>query len=85
MISNMGMGDKIASVTTINTPHHGSITVDKLLVVPDVLIRIGCKCTDLWMRILGDKKPDTEGENDGISDIVDFYEGVVRELAEMGY
>lgn len=44
-----------------------------------------CKCTDLWMRILGDKKPDTEGENDGISDIVDFYEGVVRELAEMGY
>lgn len=31
-----GMGDKIASVTTINTPHHGSITVDRLLVVPDV-------------------------------------------------
>ena len=182
VISTMGMGDKIASVTTINTPHHGSITVDKLLVVPDVLIRIGCKCTDVWMRILGDKKPDTyaaiqafrtnkaeefnqqnpdvagiyyqsyafvmkhafsdifmcwtypvvylfEGENDGllppratewtnfrgiyrsnsgrgishcdqvdmrrwrltkktgdgISDIVDFYEGVVRELAEMGY
>lgn len=27
----------------------------------------------------------TKKTGDGISDIVDFYEGVVRELAEMGY
>ncbi len=59
VISTMGMGEKIASLTTINTPHHGSITVDKLLIVPDILVRFGCKCTDVWMWILGDKNPDT--------------------------
>lgn len=58
-ISTLGIGDKIASVTTINTPHNGSLTVDALLKVPDVLIRLGSKCTDIWMRILGDRKPNT--------------------------
>jgi len=60
-ISTLGMGKWIASVTTMNTPHNGSETVDALLKLPDFLIRIGCKCTDLWMRILGDRKPDTYG------------------------
>lgn len=59
VISSLKMGDKIASVTTMNTPHNGSLTVDALLKVPDILIRVGSKCTDLWMWILGDKKPDT--------------------------
>lgn len=58
-ISTLGIGDKIATVTTMNTPHNGSLTVDALLKVPDVLIRIGSKCTDIWMGILGDKQPDT--------------------------
>lgn len=58
-ISTLGIGDKIASVTTLSTPHNGSLTVDTLLKVPDILIGFGCKCTDIWMRILGDKKPDT--------------------------
>lgn len=58
-ISTLGIGTKIASVTTMNTPHHGSQTVDALLQVPDGLIRFGCKCTDIWMRILGDREPDT--------------------------
>lgn len=59
VISTLGMNDVIASLTTINTPHHGSLTVDALLRVPDILIRIGCTWTNIWMRILGDKKPDT--------------------------
>ncbi|MCM1494891.1 MAG: hypothetical protein NC089_03740 [Bacteroides sp.] len=58
-ISTLGIGERIASLTTINTPHHGSLTVDALLKVPDVLIRFGSWCTDIWMRILGDKQPDT--------------------------
>ena len=181
-IAKYGLGEKIASVTTISTPHHGSVTVDKLLKLPDFLVRLVAKCTDVAFRILGDKKPDTykvfklfttdearrfnekypdadgtyyqsyafvmsspfsdifmwfpslvvwmvEGANDGlltpasvkwgnfrgiirsnnrrgishcdevdlrrcrlnrkkgdgVSDITDFYEGVVKELAEMGY
>lgn len=58
-ISSLGMGDKIASLTTLSTPHHGSVTVDKLLRLPDILVRFAGKCADLWMRICGDKKPNT--------------------------
>ena len=49
----------IASVTTINSPHHGSKTVDLLLKFPDWLVRIAGACTDLVFRILGDKEPDS--------------------------
>ena len=58
-ISKYGLGEKIASVTTVNTPHHGSVTVDKLLKFPDFLIRIVAKCTDIVFKVLGDKKPDS--------------------------
>lgn len=34
-------------------------TVDKLMKLPEGLIRFGCKATGLWFRILGDKSPDT--------------------------
>lgn len=58
-ISGLGMGDRIASLTTLSTPHHGSTTVDKLLRLPDILVRFVGKCADLWMRLCGDKKPNT--------------------------
>ena len=59
LISGMGYGSKVASLTTLATPHHGSKTVDRLMKFPDGLIRFGCKCVDLWYRILGDQEPDT--------------------------
>ena len=58
-ITEYGLGEKVASVTTMSTPHHGSITVDKLLKLPDFLVKIAGKCTDLVFRILGDKEPDS--------------------------
>ena len=58
-ISVLGAGDKVASLTTISTPHHGSKTVDKLIKLPKFLIKFGCFCADCWFRILGDKKPRT--------------------------
>lgn len=58
-ISSLGMGDKIASLTTLSTPHQGSVTVDKLLRLPDILVRFAGKCADVWMRMFGDKKPNT--------------------------
>lgn len=57
--SSLGYSDKIASITTLSTPHNGSKTVDKLMKIPEPLIKGGCKVTDLWFRLLGDKNPDT--------------------------
>ena len=54
----LGMADKIASITTINTPHNGSKTVDFLLGLPSPLVRAAGALTNVWMRILGDKTPD---------------------------
>lgn len=59
LATTLGYGDRIASITTLSTPHHGSRTVDHLMRFPDGLIRTGCKFVDLWFKILGDKNPDT--------------------------
>ena len=58
-ISSLQMSGSVASLTTISTPHHGSQTVDKLLKLPAFLVRIVANCGDRWMRICGDKNPDT--------------------------
>lgn len=58
-ITSLGMANKVASITTISTPHNGSKTVDILLKAPDLLVRFVGKCTDLVFRIAGDKKPDS--------------------------
>lgn len=59
LISSMGYGDKIASLTTLSTPHNGSETVDILNKFPDGLVKGCCKLTDVWFRLLGDSSPDT--------------------------
>lgn len=56
-ISTLHVGDKVASLTTINTPHNGSKTVDLLMKLPRPLVRFIGFCTDCWFRVLGDKKP----------------------------
>jgi len=61
LISTMGYADRIASLTTLSTPHNGSVTVDKLLKFPAPIVKGGCKLVDLWFRVLGDKTPDTYG------------------------
>lgn len=59
LASSMGYDGKIASITTISSPHHGSKTVDFLMQVPDSIIRFACKITDWWFGMIGDKEPDT--------------------------
>lgn len=59
LISTMGYGDKIASLTTISTPHNGSVTVDRLVNPIRPVIKGVCVLVNLWFRILGDKNPDT--------------------------
>lgn len=56
-ISTMGIGDLVASLTTICTPHNGSYTVDKLMRAPKFLVKFVGWCSDLGLRIQGDKKP----------------------------
>ncbi|MBQ4109154.1 MAG: hypothetical protein IJC80_07125 [Clostridia bacterium] len=57
LISTLGYGDKIASLTMLQTPHHGSKTVDWLMKFPRPLVRLAGFLTSAWYKILGDKKP----------------------------
>ncbi len=56
---NHGYRDKIASITTIDTPHHGSNAVDFLMKTPKCIVKMAAFGTDVWMKILGDKNPST--------------------------
>ncbi|MCD8373325.1 MAG: hypothetical protein LUD27_08515 [Clostridia bacterium] len=54
LISSLGMADKVASLTTIGTPHRGSKTMDKF---PKWTFKISAFFTHIGMRIIGDKHP----------------------------
>lgn len=58
-ISTLKAGSKVASLTTINTPHNGSKTIDILMKFPQPLIKFVGFCTDNWFRLLGDKQPES--------------------------
>lgn len=57
-ISVLDMGAKVASLTTISTPHHGSRTMDGIYRLPKCLMRLTGKIVNLCYRIWGDKNPD---------------------------
>lgn len=56
-ISTLGMDKYIASLSTVSTPHNGSYTMDKIMSLPRWIIKLIASCSDLWLRILGDKQP----------------------------
>lgn len=58
-ISTLGAGDRVASLTTLATPHHGSKTIDRIMKLPGPLMRFGCLLADGWFRLLGDRSPRT--------------------------
>ena len=58
MISSLGMADKVSSLTTLATIHNGSKSIDLLIKLPDWLYRLTAFFTNLFFRMLGDKKPD---------------------------
>ncbi|MDR1003159.1 MAG: triacylglycerol lipase [Oscillospiraceae bacterium] len=59
MISALNMEDKIASLTTISTPHRGSELVDIIDKLPDKLYAALCGAVNWYSRLIGDKNPDT--------------------------
>lgn len=58
LIENMGAGDKVASLTTICTPHRGSAVASWVTGLPSFILYIFVFFCNLFYRILGDKQPD---------------------------
>ncbi|MBE6989224.1 MAG: triacylglycerol lipase [Ruminococcaceae bacterium] len=56
--SSLGVGERIASLTTIATPHRGSHTVDRLFAVPRPAFSAAAFAVNNWIRAVGDKRPD---------------------------
>ena len=67
LISSLGMADKVASLTTIATPHHGSRTIDFFCRFPRWTFRIIAFFIDSFSRLLGDEKPDFYTASRGLS------------------
>lgn len=58
-ITKLGMADRVASLTTVNTPHRGCQFADALLgSLPQGLIRFVNKRYNALFRALGDERPD---------------------------
>lgn len=58
MISCLGMGAQVASLTTVSTPHRGSQVIDRLVKMPDGLYRALARAVDRVFARLGDTHPD---------------------------
>ncbi|MBQ8960047.1 MAG: hypothetical protein IJ071_02380 [Ruminococcus sp.] len=59
LISVLGMGGSVASLTTISTPHQGSAVMEKLMRLPEPLMKLIGRTTDVFKRLGGDEQPDT--------------------------
>ena len=57
-ISALGMGERVASLTTMNTPHRGCRFVDYACRLPDGFYRFVAGCFDRTFAKFGDKNPD---------------------------
>ena len=58
LITRLGMGEAVASLTTISTQHRGSELLDLLGKLPDGLYRKICGMVDAAFRKVGDRAPD---------------------------
>ena len=56
--SSLGYADKIASITTIGSPHRGSKTFSIFLKAPRAFFSIAAFAVNNWIRIIGDRNPD---------------------------
>ena len=56
-ISTLGIAGKVASLSTISTPHNGSKSLDFYCRFPRWLRKFIAFFPNIWYRIIGDKKP----------------------------
>lgn len=61
LISQLDMGDKVASLTTLSTPHKGSGLSATLLKMPKFLAKIIAGITNTFYSIFDDANPDLYG------------------------
>lgn len=60
MITDLGMEDKVASLTTLCTPHKGSLIASKIWQLPSPIKRLYARCIDLFYKhVMKDKNPDS--------------------------
>ena len=59
MITELGMMDKVASFTTLCTPHRGSVIATRIWGMPMWIKRTLAFFINGFYRIIGDKKPDS--------------------------
>lgn len=59
LITNLNMEDKIASLTTLCTPHQGSPIATNILRAPRWILKIIAFFIDTFFRIFGDKHPNS--------------------------
>ena len=58
LITKLGMGDRVASLTTVSTPHRGSRLIDFLNRLPDGVYRFIAHMLDKSFQMVGDENPD---------------------------
>ncbi len=83
MIESLGMEDKVASLTTLCTPHKGSQIATKILSMPKPLKKFTSFWVNFVYRIFGDKKPDSltvceqlKSLPDAGTEVIDFSDKV---------
>ncbi len=78
MISKLDMADKVASLTTLSTPHYGSKMSRKIIGMPKFFAKIICFFVNLFYRIFGDAHPDlmTVGKQLGDTEMEKFNDEV---------
>ncbi|MDF2567604.1 MAG: alpha/beta hydrolase [Oscillospiraceae bacterium] len=85
MISMLDMGDYVASLTTMSSPHRGSKVIDKIVRMPDGLFQWIAKIMNKYFRKIGDQNPDfytavsqfstthSKDFNDSVKDVPKVY------------
>ena len=83
MIDNLGMKNKVASVTFLCTPHKGSGVASLLYGLPKPIKSILASWINLWYRLFGDRRPDAlnvcrqlKYAPDGALEYADNYDGI---------
>jgi len=56
--SSLGAADGIASITTIATPHRGSVTLDRVMKLPRPAFSFAAFAVNNWIKLVGDRRPD---------------------------
>lgn len=78
MIDFLGMEERVASLTTVCTPHRGTKLADRIYGLPNPLKKFIAFFVNLWYRICRDKHPDVLQVCNQLQSIPESDETVLR-------